>query len=77
MSYKNLLTENRDGVLWVTVNRPEKLNALNRETVSELGAAAASAANDDDVLAVVITGAGEKAFVAGADILELNTLGPV
>ncbi len=77
MGYENLLSENRDGTLWVTVNRPEKLNALNVNTVGELGAVVASAAIDEEVLAVVITGAGEKAFVAGADISELNTLGPV
>lgn len=77
MDYENLLTENREGTLWVTVNRPEKLNALNVNTVGELARVVASAANDDEVLAVVVTGAGEKAFVAGADIAELNTLGPV
>ena len=77
MGYENLLSENRDGTLWVTVNRPEKLNALNAKTVGELGEVVASAATDEEVLAVVITGAGEKAFVAGADISELNTLGPV
>jgi len=77
MSYENVLTENRDGVLWLTVNRPEKLNALNRNTMNEIEAAINSAGNDDQVWAVVITGAGEKAFVAGADIGELNTLGPV
>lgn len=77
MSSKNVLTENRDGILWLTVNRPEKLNALNRETLAEISDAVEAAAQDDAVWAVVITGAGEKAFVAGADITELNTLGPV
>ena len=77
MSYENLLTENRDGILWVTINRPEKLNALNVKTVGEIGEVFASDAASDDVAAVVVTGAGEKAFVAGADISELNTLGPV
>lgn len=77
MSADNVLTENREGVLWVTINRPDKLNALNHQTMADLEAAIASAEEDDDVLAVVITGAGEKAFVAGADIAELATLGPV
>ena len=77
MSYENVLTENREGVLWLTVNRPEKLNALNRNTMNEIEAAINSAGNDDQVWAIVVTGAGEKAFVAGADIGELNTLGPV
>ena len=77
MTYDNLLSENRDGILWLTVNRPEKLNALNQTTLAEIENAIVSAGSDDEVWAVVVTGAGEKAFVAGADIGELNTLGPV
>ncbi len=77
MSYENVLTENRDGVLWLTVNRPEKLNALNRATLGEISDVCESVSDDDDVWAVVLTGSGEKAFVAGADIGELNALGPV
>ena len=77
MSYDNLLVENQDGVLWVTVNRPDKLNALNRQTLGELDHSITSAGEDETVLAVVVTGAGEKAFVAGADIGELSTLDPV
>ncbi len=77
MSYENLLVENRSGVAWLTVNRPQKLNALNHSTLNDLDAAVAAAGADDGVEAMVITGAGEKAFVAGADISELNTLGPV
>lgn len=77
MEFDNLKTENIDGVLWVTVNRPEKLNALNRLTLDEIDTAIGSAASDSDIHAVVITGAGEKAFVAGADISELNTLGAI
>jgi len=77
MNYKNLLIEDRKGVRWITLNRPDKLNALNRATVAELDEAVAAAADDAAVHAVVLTGAGEKAFVAGADISELNTLGPV
>ena len=77
MSYENLKVANQDGVLWMTVNRPDKLNALSAATIRELSAAIGDAAADDEVFAVVITGAGEKAFVAGADIAELNTLGPI
>ncbi len=77
MGYENLLIDDAEGVRWITLNRPDKLNALNRATLLELDAAVAAAGNDDAVHAVVITGAGEKAFVAGADISELNTLGPV
>ncbi len=77
MPYDNLLLDNRDGALWITINRPDKLNALNRPTLEELDDALAAAETDDEVLAVVVTGEGKKAFVAGADISELNTLGPV
>ena len=68
MSYENVLTENRDGILWLTVNRPEKLNALNRATLGDIAGVFESVSNDDKVWAVAVTGAGEKAFVAGADI---------
>ncbi len=76
MSYENLAVANQDGVLWITVNRPEKLNALNVATVAELDRAFTVAEADPEVHAVVLTGAGDKAFVAGADIAELTTLGP-
>jgi len=72
--YESLLLENRNGILWITINRPEKLNALSSHVLAELGAAVGGAEKDPAVGAIVITGAGEKAFVAGADILELNTL---
>ncbi|MFP7725536.1 enoyl-CoA hydratase/isomerase family protein [Lysobacter sp. D1-1-M9] len=61
----------------ITVNRPDKLNALNAATLDALDAAFAAAADDAGVRAVVLTGAGSKAFVAGADIAEMNTLSPV
>jgi enoyl-CoA hydratase len=77
MAYETLKVNDVEGVRWITVNRPDKLNALNRQTMADLDAACADALADDDVLAVVLTGAGDKAFVAGADISELNTLGPV
>lgn len=77
MSYQNLLVESRDGVAFVTVNRPDKLNALNDRTVEELDAAFNAIGADREVRGVILTGAGEKAFVAGADISELATQSPV
>lgn len=70
-------TTDRDGVRIVTVNRPDKLNALNAATLDALDAAFAAAIADEAVRAIVLTGAGPKAFVAGADIAEMNGLTPV
>ncbi|TAL74617.1 MAG: enoyl-CoA hydratase [Rhodanobacter sp.] len=72
MAYRNLEIGNRGGVRTITVNRPDKLNALNRDTLNELTIAFTQAAQDDAVRAVVLAGAGEKAFVAGADIAEMH-----
>src|ERR1700722_19232350 len=77
MAYRNLETSNRGAVHTIVVNRPDKLNALNRETLNELTLAFAQAAQDDAVRVVVLTGAGEKAFVAGADIAEMNGYTPM
>lgn len=77
MAYRNLLTADHDGVRTLTVNRPDKLNALNRETLNELTLAFTQAGQDDAVRAVVLTGAGDKAFVAGADIAEMNGYTPL
>jgi enoyl-CoA hydratase len=77
MSYRNLLSEDRGAIRRLTINRPDKLNALNRETLGELDLAFAQAAADDAVRVVILRGAGGKAFVAGADISELATLTPV
>lgn len=71
MTYSTLLFENRDGLATVTINRPDKLNALNDTVISELGELAGQIATDDAIRAVILTGAGPKAFVAGADIGEL------
>jgi enoyl-CoA hydratase len=76
MSYQNLLVETREGVTFVTINRPDKLNALNDATVAEIDAAFAAVSADPAVRGVVLTGAGEKAFVAGADINELAVQTP-
>jgi enoyl-CoA hydratase len=77
MAYRNLEIAHRGAVHTIVVNRPDKLNALNRETLNELTLAFAQAAQDDAVRVVVLTGAGEKAFVAGADIAEMNGYTPV
>ncbi|MDP3150961.1 MAG: enoyl-CoA hydratase-related protein [Ignavibacteria bacterium] len=77
MNYKNLLVEMGNNVAIVTVNRPEKLNALNNETLNELYDAFLSIEHNAEIHAVIITGSGEKAFVAGADISELNQLSPL
>ena len=77
MGFDNLLYEVRDGLAVVTVNRPDKLNALDRRTVEELDQAIADAAAQPEVLAVILTGAGPKSFVAGADINELARQTPL
>lgn len=71
-----VVTEVADRILTITINRPEKLNALNPEVMDALAAAVESARNDDSVGGVILTGAGEKAFVAGADIRVFTTLTP-
>ncbi|GAB4300479.1 MAG: enoyl-CoA hydratase-related protein [Ignavibacteriaceae bacterium] len=75
MNYKNILADIKDKVATVTINRPEKMNALNNELLSELENFFGEVQDNDDVFVIIITGAGEKAFVAGADISELNKLG--
>ena len=77
MAYENLLYEVRDGIAWITFNRPKVLNALNHATLTELGHALDAARDDHAVRVVIVTGAGEKAFVAGADIGELAKMNPV
>ena len=74
MTYQNLLLETRGRIARITVNRPEKLNALNRATLEELDGAFRSLAADPAVGAVILTGSGTKAFIAGADINELSRL---
>jgi len=71
MAYENLLYEKRDGIAFITFNRPKVLNALNRKTVEELRNALLDARDDTSVRVLILTGAGEKSFVAGADISEL------
>ena len=77
MTFDNLLIERDDAVAIVTLNRPKLLNALNSQTLTELASAIAAFKDDAGVRAIVLTGAGEKSFVAGADINELAVLSPV
>jgi len=77
MAYENLLYEKRDGIGFITFNRPKVLNALNRKTMEELRDILTAAREDDDVRVLILTGAGEKSFVAGADIGELAVQTPV
>ena len=70
MKYNNILTETNNGVTTITINRPNKLNALNKQTIEELHNAFEEMDIDDQTKVIVLTGSGEKAFVAGADISE-------
>ena len=75
MTYENILCEKpEEGIYLVTINRPKVLNALNAQTVSELESAIQEVAADNEARALLITGAGEKAFVAGGDIAEMQNL---
>ena len=76
MTYHNLLFEITDGIAVVTVNRPDKLNALNDQVMAELADAADRIANEREIRGAIITGAGQKAFIAGADIGDLSRQGP-
>ncbi len=73
----NIRTETRDGILTITIDRPKVLNALNAQTVEEIGRAFEAARDDAAVRCVIVTGGGEKAFVAGADISELAQMTPI
>ena len=73
--YSNLLTELTNGICTITINRPDKLNALNRTVIEELGAAIEEVYNNRAIKSAIITGSGPKAFVAGADISEFTSLG--
>jgi len=72
MSYSNILSETQGSITTITINRPKKLNALNIATIDELHDAFTDADDDADVKVIIITGSGEKAFVAGADISEFS-----
>jgi len=72
MNYENILAEKDGGIAVVTINRPAKLNALNKATIQELHEAFKALDTDTEVRAIIVTGSGEKAFVAGADIAEFS-----
>ena len=74
MNYKNLLLNFNEHIAVLTLNRPDKLNALNHETLTELQQALELLKNEVNIFVVIITGSGEKAFIAGADISEINRL---
>ena len=76
MAFENILVERDGAVAVITINRPKVLNALNSQTLDELRRAILDLRNDAAVRAVILTGAGEKSFVAGADINELSVLTP-
>ncbi|MCR9084674.1 MAG: enoyl-CoA hydratase-related protein, partial [Cyclobacteriaceae bacterium] len=75
--FKNILAETKDGILYLTINREDKMNALNFATLEELREVFDTVLEDKSIKAVILTGAGEKAFVAGADISEIAELNEV
>ncbi|MEJ2366316.1 MAG: enoyl-CoA hydratase-related protein, partial [Deltaproteobacteria bacterium] len=72
MEYANIIYEKADGTAKIIINRPTVMNALNADTVKELSHALKEAKNDGSVRVVIITGSGEKAFIAGADVNEIK-----
>lgn len=70
MSFTNIITELKGQVMTITINRPKQLNALNKDTIAELNEALVAADSNEEVGVIILTGSGEKAFVAGADIKE-------
>ena len=72
MNFENILFEESNGIGYITINRPTKLNALNKATIEDLHEAFVSAEEDADIKVIILTGSGEKAFVAGADISEFS-----
>jgi enoyl-CoA hydratase len=75
--FDNIFVEKKDGLAYLTVNRPNVLNALNKATLAEIGAALEDIRDDPGVSGLIVTGAGNKAFVAGADIAEIAAISTV
>ena len=73
MDFQNILTSQKNKIFLITINRPDKMNALNMLTLSEFEKAMMMAFNNREIKGIIITGAGEKAFIAGADIKEFKT----
>ncbi|MGK2860834.1 MAG: enoyl-CoA hydratase/isomerase family protein [Chitinophagaceae bacterium] len=74
MNFQTIITSLENGICTITINRPDKLNALNKTVIEELGSAIDEVSNNADIKSAIITGQGNKAFVAGADISEFATL---
>jgi len=74
MGYDNILYEVRENVAWLTIHRPKMLNALNGQTIDEIRDVLAKVRDDEQVRAIILTGSGDKAFVAGADIAEIANI---
>lgn len=72
MDYQNIILSNEDKIAIITINRPASLNALNAQTIKEISSALDEVVYDDDVRVIILTGSGEKSFVAGADIKEFS-----
>ena len=75
MTYENIIFETEGKIAFVTINRPQSLNALNAKTISELSAVLDEISTDSNIRVAIITGSGEKSFVAGADIKEFSDFG--
>ncbi|MFA4915165.1 MAG: enoyl-CoA hydratase-related protein [Syntrophales bacterium] len=76
MEYKNILFAVEEGVATITFNRPKALNAMNSETIAELFNAVTQCKNEEQIKVLILTGSGEKAFVAGADVSEMQNMKP-
>ena len=77
MRFNHLIVEIQDKIAWISINRPKKLNALNREVLEELNTLFVALNNDAAVRIIILTGSGDKAFIAGADIAEFATFDAV
>jgi len=77
LSFDTLLLVKKDGIAYVTLNRPKQLNALNRQAILDLGNAFRDVRGDESVHGAILTGAGDRAFIAGADITELAQMTPI
>jgi len=77
MAYKNIIVEKKDGIGTIKINRPKVLNALNKDTVLELTKAVAELDKDKNIKVVILTGEGDKAFIAGADISQMKDMSPL
>lgn len=76
MNYQNIILSIQDKIALITINRPQKLNAINKQTIDELSHAVSEADTNENCRVIIITGSGDKAFVAGADIAEFSDFNP-